>query len=154
MTEAPQFRLRTTWPDENANIFHVLNADGDTIARISYDVSVPDWQDRWSWFMSAFQYRNRPDFAGRCKTREEAMAAVKDAWPHYLQAMEEDGHMERVRREKLGVPTLMFFNEDEYCAAPAKIEALAGCLEGTIEEAYLSLWCDAVRHWEKRNPPA
>lgn len=151
MTETRQFRLRLTYPGEHDGIFHVINAEGDTIARISSKAHVPDWQDRWGWFMSAYQYRDRPDFAGRCRTREEAMQAVKDAWPRYLEAMEDEGWMERVRREKLGVKTVLFFDEAEYRAAPAAIEALAGCLEGTVEEARLSLLVDAVAHWEERH---
>jgi hypothetical protein len=66
-----QFCLRKTWPD-NDDIFHVVNADGDTIARVSHDGHGPSWQDRWRWFMSAYQYGHRPDFEGRCATREEA----------------------------------------------------------------------------------
>ena len=140
-------RLRQTWPDE-PHIFHVLNESGDRIARISNDNHVPSGVSRWRWTLQAFNYRHRDDFSGRCDTREEAMAEVKARWPAYRTEMEYDGWLERVRRERLGVPTRMFIYRDEYETARERIEALTGCLEGTVEEARLSLLVEALEHQE------
>lgn len=140
-------RLRQTWPDE-PRIFHVVNEAGDTIGRISHDNHVPAGVQRWSWSLGAFNDRHRGSYAGRCDTREEAMAEVKALWPTYHADLEYDGVLERVRRERRGVPTRMFIYEDELAAAPAEIEALAGCLEGSVEEAQLSLLVQALSHQE------
>lgn len=140
-------RLRQSEADA-PHIFHVVNAAGDRIARISNDGHVPSGVARWHWSLQAFNYRARPDFSGRCDTREEAMAEVKARWPAYLAELEYDGWLERVRRERLGVPTRMFVYQDEYETAPARIEDLTGCLEGTVEEAQLSLLTQALEHQE------
>lgn len=107
----------------------------------------------WSWSLGAYQYRHRPDYAGRSETLDGAKAAVKARWPDYLAELEYDGVLERVRREKLGVATRMFVYEDEFQAAPAQIEALAGCLEGTIEEAQLSRLVEALTRFEDAPRP-
>lgn len=140
-------RLRQTWP-ENPNIFRVVNSTGDTIGRISNDEHMPKGTKRWSWSLGAFNDRHRSSYNGRCDTREEAMAAVKALWPTYHADLEYDGVLERVRRERLGVPTRMFIYQDEYETAPERIEALAGCLEGSVEEAQLSLLVEALEHRE------
>lgn len=142
-------RLRQTWPGE-PHIFPVVNGADETIGRISHDNHVPTGVSRWRWTLQAYSYRHRDDFAGRCDTREEAMAQVKALWPTYHAELEYDGVLERVRRERLGVPTRMFVYRDEYEAAPARIEALAGCLEGSVEEAELSLLVQALEHQEAR----
>lgn len=139
--------LRQSWPD-NPHIFHVVNGAGDTIGRISNDDHMPAGTKRWSWSLGAFNDRHRGSYNGRCDTREEAMAAVKALWPTYHADLEYDGVLERVRRERLGVPTCMFIYRDEYETAPERIEALAGCLEGSVEEAQLSLLVQAVEHHE------
>jgi hypothetical protein len=144
--------LRQTWPND-PNIFSVLNGDGDTIGRIAYEDHMPRHLPRWHWMLQAFNYRCRPEFSDRCDTREEAMAEVKARWPAYHAEMEYDGWLERVRRERLGVPTRMFVYRDEYEDAPDQIEALAGCLEGTVEEAQLSLLVQALEHQEAHQYP-
>ncbi|MBN9440587.1 hypothetical protein [Bosea sp. (in: a-proteobacteria)] len=145
-------RLRQVAPDAPDN-FVVMNDHGDTIGRISRDRHVPVSTPPWSWSLSAYRYRHRPDYAGRCETVDDAKAAVKERWPGYLAELEYDGVLERLRRERLGVPTRMFIYEDEREAAPAQIEALAGCLEGTIEEARLSLLVEALTQFEERPRP-
>lgn len=143
------FRLRQVAPDAPDN-FVVLNEDGDTVGRISRDRHVPVSTPAWSWALSAYQYRHRPDYAGRSETLEDAKTAVKTRWPDYLAELEYDGVLERLRREKLGVATRMLVYEDELQAAPAQIEALAGCLEGTVEEARLSRLVEALTHHMER----
>lgn len=145
-------RLRQVAPDAPDN-FVVLNEDGDTVGRISRDRHVPAGTPTWSWSLSAYQYRHRPDYAGRSETLDEAKAAVKTRWPDYLAELEYDGVLERQRREKLGVPTRMFIYEDQLQAAPSQIEALAGCLEGTVEEARLSLLVEALTRFEDMPRP-
>lgn len=145
-------RLRQVAPDAPDN-FLVLNEDGDTFGRIGKDKHVPAGTPAWSWALSAYQYKHRPDYAGRSETLDEAKAAVKTRWPDYLAELEYDGVLERLRREKLGVPTRMFVYEDELAAAPAQIEALAGCLEGTVEEAQLSRLVEALTRFEDMPRP-
>lgn len=142
-------RLRQLAPDN----FVVLNEDGDTIGGISRDRHVPASAPAWSWALSAYQYRHRPDNAGRSETLDEAKAAVKERWPDYLAELEYDGVLERLRREKLGVPTRMLIYEDELQAAPAQIEALAGCLEDTVKEARLSRLVEALTRFENAPRP-
>ncbi len=84
---------------------------------------------------------------------DAAKATLRDRWPDYLAELEYDGVLERQRRERLGVPTRMLVYEDELQAAPAQIEALAGCLEGTLEEARLSLLAEALTRFEDMPRP-
>ena len=148
----PVLRLRPVAPDAPDN-FIVLNEDDAPIGRIGNDKHLPAGTPAWGWSLGAFQYRHRPDYAGRSGTLDAAKATLRDRWPDYLAELEYDGVLERQRREKLGVPTRMFIYEDEPQAAPAQIEALAGCLEGTVEEAGLSVLVDALTRFKDMPRP-
>ncbi|HEV7339819.1 MAG TPA: hypothetical protein VGO06_27880 [Bosea sp. (in: a-proteobacteria)] len=137
-------RLRQLAPDN----FIVVNEDDATIGHIVKDKHLPAGTPAWGWSLGAFQYRHRPDYAGRSETLDEAKATLRERFPDYLAELEYDGVLERQRREKLGVPTRMFMYEDELQAAPAQIEALAGCLEGSVEEARLSRLVEALTRFE------
>ena len=133
-----RLHLRLMWPD-TPDRYQVLTDSGDVIAQITFESTLPAWRDdRWNWSFNAFRDRHRPSFSGNAPSLEDCKAAVKAIWPDYHAELEYDGILERVRRERLGVLSIMFFYQDEYDTAPGKIEALAGCLEGTVEEAHLS----------------
>lgn len=145
---APLFRLRQTWPD-NPHIFQVVDPEGEVVARISFDNHVPPDCPPWSWHMS-YHRNHHPSFAGRCDSLEDCKAEIRARYEDFMASLEYDGRLERVRREKRGVPNVMFCYDEQYEAAPQQIEDLAGCLEGTIEEARLSLIIDSVELWESR----
>ncbi|TCR69669.1 hypothetical protein [Bosea sp. BK604] len=101
MTRPEALRLRRTYPDSD-EFWHVIDQEGENIGVIA-DHRGHTGPDRpgWFWGISVFGLPQPGRFRGHERTREEAMARIREEWPSYRRQYSEE-HYERRRSEHRG----------------------------------------------------